>query len=48
MYVTLTKSLFFFAALMLISGCEERPESISLQKGNSVQGTFVTFGDLAG
>ena len=48
MYVTLTKSLFFVAALMLISGCEERPESISLQKGNSVQGTFVTFGDLAG
>ena len=33
---------------MLISGCDKRSESISLQKGNSVQGTFVTFGDLAG
>ncbi len=44
----LIKSLFFVAALMLISGCAERPESISMQKGSSVEGTFVAFGDLAG
>lgn len=48
MYATLTKSLLFTAVLILIGGCAERPERISLQKGSSVQGSFVTFEELEG
>ena len=33
---------------MLMTGCAERPERISLQKGSSVQGNFVTFDELDG
>ncbi|WP_345974125.1 MltA domain-containing protein [Sulfurimonas sp. HSL3-7] len=48
MSASLIKSLFFAAAVMLISGCAERLQSISPQKWSRVNGTFVTFGDLAG